>query len=421
MSGNVNGVQAIFQRQVPQAIYTHCYNHRLNLVVVDICKNIPEVKMFFILLQQIYNFMSRSTVHTQFIELQKKHCPKSKCVELKSISETRWICQIAACIAVKRTLPIILLLLNKVSLETKCEKSLEASSLLDHINFEFLFCLHLFCETLHELQIVSDYLQKSDSDLSSSSSLVNALILHLNEYRNDIEKFSILIKEVNLTAKNSNIKNLETQKLVRTKKLPANLANYLTETISESRKIQNNDDLRLMIFYPVIDRIVNELNRRFKINSPTLNGISSLNPKNSTFLNFDNILPFASHYGVDTDSLEVELKLLPKLIKRQKEENNYEIKTILDFAKLLDNYKMAFSETFILCKIAIIIPPSSAGVERTFSSLRQIKTYLRNHMCNEKLTSVAILKIEKRISKSLNLDIVVDKFASIHNNRRIML
>lgn len=121
----------------------------------------------------------------------------------------------------------------------------------------FFFCLHLFCETLHELQIVSDYLQKSDSDLSSSSSLVNASILHLNDYRNDIEKFSILIKEVNLTAKNNNIKNLETQKLVRTKKLSANLAYYSTETMSESRKIQNNDDLRLMIFYPVIDRIVN--------------------------------------------------------------------------------------------------------------------------------------------------------------------
>lgn len=46
MSCKVNGVQAIFQRQIPQAIYTHCYNNRLNLVIVDICKNIPEVKMF---------------------------------------------------------------------------------------------------------------------------------------------------------------------------------------------------------------------------------------------------------------------------------------------------------------------------------------------------------------------------------------
>lgn len=113
-----------------------------------------------------------------------------------------------------------MLLLNKVSLETKCEKSLEDSSLLDHIHFEFLFCLHLFCETLHELQIVSDYLKNSDSDLSSSCSLINALILHLNEYRNYMKKFSILIKEVNLTAKNNNIKNLKTQKLIRTKNYP---------------------------------------------------------------------------------------------------------------------------------------------------------------------------------------------------------
>lgn len=80
-----------------------------------------------------------------------------------------------------------------------------------------------------------------------------------------------------------------------------------------------------MIFYTIIDRIVNELNIRFKINSPILNGISSLNPKNSTFLNFDNILLFILHYGVDTDSLEVELKLLPKFMKKQKEKNNYEI------------------------------------------------------------------------------------------------
>lgn len=82
------------------------------------------------------------------------------------------------------------------------------------------------------------------------------------------------------------------------------------------------------------------------------------------------LLPFARHYGVETDSLEVKLKLLPKLITRQKGENNYEIKTILDFAKLLDNYKMAFSETFILCKIAIIIPPSSAGVFKSKANKR---------------------------------------------------
>jgi len=203
------------------------------------------------------------------------------------------------------------------------------------------------------LKIVSDYLQKSGIDLNSSCNLVNTLISHLNKYRNNINKFNILIKEVNLTAKNNNIKNLETQKLVRTKKLPTNLAYYLTETLFESRKIQNNNDIKLIIFYLVIDRMMNELNRRFSINSSILKGLSSLNPRNSKFFMLDNILPFAIHYDIDTDSLEAELKLLPNLIKRQKEENNFEVKTILDFAKLLDNYKIAFSDTFVLCTIAI--------------------------------------------------------------------
>jgi len=40
MSGKRNGVPAKLQTQHPQAIYTHCMAHRVNLVVVDMCKNI---------------------------------------------------------------------------------------------------------------------------------------------------------------------------------------------------------------------------------------------------------------------------------------------------------------------------------------------------------------------------------------------
>ncbi|XP_050065523.1 zinc finger protein 862-like [Aphis gossypii] len=40
MSGRLNGVQAKIKELYPSAIYTHCMAHRLNLVVVDMCKNI---------------------------------------------------------------------------------------------------------------------------------------------------------------------------------------------------------------------------------------------------------------------------------------------------------------------------------------------------------------------------------------------
>lgn len=40
ISGKLNGVQAKIKEIHPCAIYTHCMAHRLNLVVVDFCKNI---------------------------------------------------------------------------------------------------------------------------------------------------------------------------------------------------------------------------------------------------------------------------------------------------------------------------------------------------------------------------------------------
>ena len=423
MSGKQNGVKSIFQQHVPQAIYTHCFNHRLNLVIVDVCKNIPEIEKFITLLQQLYNFVSRSTVHTKFIELQNKYLPKKENMELKRLCETRWICQISACIAVKKTFPVILLFLHQISPESKSEKEMEAKSLLFHINFEFIFCLYLFCDTFSEIKIVSDYLQKPDSDLGSSCLLVESLVNYLMEFRNIPNKFEDLLKEVELCAQKNNIQlPHETVKETRIRKFPKQFSSYLTEvTTSESRKISNNTDIKTMIFFPVLDRMVSELNRRFSDNNAILTGISSLNPKCNSFLNLSNIKPLAEHYKLDIESLESELKLVPKVIKRHEVENNIKIKTIFDLMQLLEKYKLAFSEMYILCIISIIIPPSSAGVERTFSSLRQIKNYMRNKMTNKRLTNIAILSIEKKIAKNLDLEVVVDKFAAIHKNRRILL
>lgn len=43
MSGNLNGVQAKVLKQYPAAKYTHCMAHRLNLVVLDVCKAIKVI------------------------------------------------------------------------------------------------------------------------------------------------------------------------------------------------------------------------------------------------------------------------------------------------------------------------------------------------------------------------------------------
>ena len=71
--------------------------------------------------------------------------------------------------------------------------------------------------------------------------------------------------------------------------------------------------------------------------------------------------------------------------------------------------------------ISLTICVTTAQCERSFSSLKRIKTYLRSTMSEQRLVDLAILSIEHKISKSLSLDEVVDNFASQDKNRRILL
>ena len=64
---------------------------------------------------------------------------------------------------------------------------------------------------------------------------------------------------------------------------------------------------------------------------------------------------------------------------------------------------------------------SSTHCERWFSALKRIKTYLRASMGKERLQSLSILAIEKKLASELSFDMVIDIFASEDKNRRILL
>jgi len=48
MSGCHSGVQQRIRDSAPLAYYVHCYAHRLNLVIVDCCKSVAEVRDFLL-------------------------------------------------------------------------------------------------------------------------------------------------------------------------------------------------------------------------------------------------------------------------------------------------------------------------------------------------------------------------------------
>ena len=44
MSSELNGVQARIKEKVPEAMFTHCYAHKLNLVLLHSAKCMPECR-----------------------------------------------------------------------------------------------------------------------------------------------------------------------------------------------------------------------------------------------------------------------------------------------------------------------------------------------------------------------------------------
>ena len=61
----------------------------------------------------------------------------------------------------------------------------------------------------------------------------------------------------------------------------------------------------------------------------------------------------------------------------------------------------ALSEVLRLSNLIMSIPMSSASAERSFSTLKRMKNYLRNSMGQTRLTGLAIISIEKRLLSQL--------------------
>jgi len=115
------------------------------------------------------------------------------------------------------------------------------------------------------------------------------------------------------------------------------------------------------------------------------------------------------------------IQILPKSLKNYENKFTAKINDIFHLYDFLNEYQIAFSELHKLCLIIIAIPISSAGCERTFSCLKWVKYYLRNKLMDSHMSNLNVIAIEKLEAKSLNIDDIINEFASLHQNRRIIL
>ena len=78
MSSELNGVQAKIKERVPEAIFTHCYAHKLNRVLLHAAKCLPECRVFFKTAEGLAAFFSKSTKRSHLLdEVVKRRLPRA--------------------------------------------------------------------------------------------------------------------------------------------------------------------------------------------------------------------------------------------------------------------------------------------------------------------------------------------------------
>lgn len=306
MSGKHSGVQARIREQAKYAFYVHCNAHCLNLVLVDTVKAVPEAEEFFSLLEKLYVFTSGSYVHPKWLAIQREMY-EGPPRELQRLSDTRWACRFIALRNVMDRLPALQRVLQEIAREHRGDRTIEARGLLAQIDLDFIVHLVTLCSVFREAKFLCDMLQSPSRDFSKAVDLVNALVQTLKDCRQE-SFFDKLWDEVLSICEQCEASVPPAAK--RQKRLSSKLSQYCVLTsVGQSVSEPDKDHFRTSFFYPVIDEMLNELDRRFsKTNCDLMNSIQALNPKSDAFLKETALLSFARLYDSDINDLGHEIQ-----------------------------------------------------------------------------------------------------------------
>ena len=238
----------------------------------------------------------------------------------------------------------------------------------------------------------------------------------MNSLRNE-SKFNnfyeeVLEKSSSLTAE---------PKLPRNRKVPRRL-----DEGASPHQYQVPKDRYRHAYYEVMELAAGEVERRF--NQSDLHIIRKIEKllidacNGAKYTKFDDVMSFLKD-DVDSERFKVNLSMLPDLIKtafkdccRVKKVTS--LRTIADAMEQSAIYKDMLSEVDKVLKIFFTFPVTSATAERSFSSLRRLKTFLRSTMTHCRLNNLFMLYIHTSKTDALSLEKVAEDFISV-NQRRI--
>ena len=408
ISGQFKGTQAYISEQQPKAIYVHCMSHCLNLAVSGSCK-VQDIRNCLGIVEKAYVFLNTPKRQQVLCKNIDKFCPTSKRAHLKQLCPTRWVERHDSVLIFVELLEAVCETLTDISEWPDRDSSSNAILLLNSIRSVNFLVSILVSELIFSYSIIlSRYLQKENLDLAvairHASSLHDELLKcrsHADsEFKKVFTKITSLCATLDITPTIPRINKRQTHR--------SNIDASDPETY-----------YRISIFVPFLDSFIQEINDRFLVHKDILSSFSCLVSDFTHDENFARLAKFYEDDLIENGAYINQAQLNAEYLLWKREMNNSsEIKhSVLDI--LSKCQKDAFPNIYELLKIIAVMPVTTATAERSYSTLRRLKTYLRNSTGENRLTSLALMNIHYEIR--LDVEDVLNKLSQKARRMNITL
>ncbi|XP_060868613.1 52 kDa repressor of the inhibitor of the protein kinase-like [Metopolophium dirhodum] len=371
------------------------------------CK-VPEVRNCMGTIQSVSTFFGypkrQSILQLSIVEI----FPQTNRFKLKNLCATRWFDRHDAVILFEELQPAILHALDKITLWPDSDTSSSASHLLTAIRqLKFQTALAILVKILSISFPLSRYLQTVNLDLKTALEAASNVQNTIQEIREncDVEFQQLFLSVITLC-----------EKFDITVSLPCQCKSDNPEYF-----------LRVSVFIPFINNFLDQLSDRFISHRIVLNNFDCILPKIEMKISeeikgkfkqlietYQDIVDECTDSNLNDNLLNGELDLwytkYSTLTSAElKNKNTIEVY----FQTCPDVYPIISK----LLKIFITLPVSTATGERSFSTLRRLKTYLRNFSGQIRLNGLALLNIHRDINVDIND--VLDELTKNQNENRI--
>lgn len=363
MAGKDNGVAKKLQEKYPLALYFHCASHRLNLVVNDL-NVVAQIRNTLGTVKCIINFFRESIARRAYVPNIPEFC------------DTRWSQRYKSTSIFKRNFEDIVEALELLSTEGN-NSATKSNAFQLHCAATkpvFIICLSIIAKYSAMLEPIVNALQGKSIDLFSCTSHIRTIVSNINEQRADADN---LIKEI----------------LNDARKSAEDLGVQLTLPRAVQRQMQNSNNptefasnyWRDSTLIPYLDSLIASLEARFaESNSPAFS-LLCLHPANMLKEPFENLKlkasNFVNFYKLQNLMNEIELWYQHWA---QKDFDDVHLKD-LELCDVVKETGIFFPDVKRALVIAIAQPCTTCTIERSFSTLRRVKTWLRSTMVEDRL------------------------------------